>query len=275
MFDCVNIVCIFIETCEFFHKLSLAANAMTTQLTQNGQCKNGKTMKKTLLILTVTTLTATLGTTAFYFGTVNTQTQETTQTADTVQTRKVHPFIENIFYNLPLEKSRLDLREVIVNDKRFILTDTTFNGYPPTTFFKGITADKGHIKSNPDSIQILLAYGNAALVTEKGGQEDFNKHPMLLECKYFYSNKDSVEMEYVRLLNLVHPIFADTSSIKDDKWEAAYSRGKQKGTQICIGKIFDSFEPYYRVAISTISFIPADGSKPVFILDIVFSKEDK
>jgi len=250
-------------------------NAMTTHQTHNGQRKSGKTMKKTLLFLTVTTLTAALGTTSCYFGTKNPQTQEKTQKSDTLQTNQVHPIIENIFYNLPLGKSRLDLREVIVNDKRFILTDTTFNGYPPTTFFKGITADKGHIKSNPDSIQILLAYGNAALVTEKGGQEDFNKHPMLLECKYFYSNKDSVEMEYVRLLNLVHPIFADTSSIKDDKWEAAYSRGKQKGTQICIGKIFDSFEPYYRVAISTISFIPADGSKPVFILDIVFSKEDK
>ncbi|MFM9949559.1 MAG: hypothetical protein ACKV1O_16600, partial [Saprospiraceae bacterium] len=140
-------------------------------------------MKKTLLILTVTTLAAALGTTACNFGTKNPQTQEKTQTADTVQTSQVHPIIENIFYNLPLEKSRLDLREVIINDKRFILTDTTFNDYPPPTFFKGITADKGLIKSNPDSIQVLLAYGNAALVTEKGGQKDFNKHPMLLECK--------------------------------------------------------------------------------------------
>jgi len=250
-------------------------NAMTTHQTQNGQRKNGKTMKKTLLILTVTALTTVLGTTACSSGTKNPQTQETTRTADTVKASQVHSVIENIFYNLPLEKSRLDLREVIVNDKRFILTDTTFNGYPPTTFFKGITADKGLIKSNPDSIQVLLAYGNAALVTEKGGQEDFNKHPMLLECKYFFSYKDSVEMEYRRLLNLVHPIYTDTSSIKDDKWETAYSKGKQKGTQICNGKIFDSFEPYYRVAISTISFIPADRSKPVFILDIVFSKEDK
>jgi len=228
-------------------------------------------MKKTLLILTVTTLAAALGTTACNFGTKNPQTQEKTQTADTVQTSQVHPIIENIFYNLPLEKSRLDLREVIINDKRFILTDTTFNDYPPPTFFKGITADKGLIKSNPDSIQVLLAYGNAALVTEKGGQKDFNKHPMLLECKYFFSYKDSVEMEYRRLSNLVHPIYTDTSSIKDDKWEAQFS----KSTEKCIGKIFDHFDPYYRVAISYISVIPVDRSKPVFVLDIVFSKEDK
>ena len=228
-------------------------------------------MKKTLLILAVTTLAAALRTTACNLGTKNPQTQEKTQTADTIQTRQVHPIIENVFYNLPLEESRLDLREVIINDKRFILTDTTFNDYPPTTFFKGITADKGLIKSNPDSIHVLLAYGNAALVIENGGQEDTTKHPMFLEYKYFFSYKDSVELEYRRLLNWVDTIYTDTSSIKDDKWEAQFSKSKEK----CIGKIFDHFDSYYRVAISYISVTPVDRSKPIFVLDIVFSKEDK
>ena len=228
-------------------------------------------MKKTLIIITVAALGAAIGITACNIGTKNSQTQEKTDTAETAQSRQVHSIIENIFYNLPLEKSRLDLREVIINDKRFILTDTTFNDFPPTTFFKGITADKSIIKSNPDSIQLLLAYGNAALVTEKGGQEEFNKHPMFLECKYFFSYEDSVVMEYARILNLVQPIFTDTSSIMDDKWEAQFS----KSTEKCIGKIFDHFDPYYRVGISHISVIPVDGSKPVFVLDVVFSKEDK
>jgi hypothetical protein len=232
-------------------------------------------MKKTLLIITITSLTAVFGMIACNYETENLQTRETSQMADTMRIEKVHPIIENIFYNLPLEKSRLDLREVIVNDKKFILTDTTFNNFKPLTFFKGITVDKGILNAEPDSIQIMLIYGNAALTTEKGGQEDSTKHPMILECQYFYSNKDSVDMEYGRLLNLVHPIYTDTSSIKDDKWETAYSKGNQKGTQKCIGKIFDSFDPYYRVAISSISFIPADGSKPVFEIDIAFSKEDK
>ncbi|MFN0188767.1 MAG: hypothetical protein ACKVQV_08705 [Bacteroidia bacterium] len=229
-------------------------------------------MKKTLLILIITTLTSAL--TACNFKTKNPQAQKTNQSTDE-QTGQVHPIVENIFYNLPLDKFRLDLREIIVNDKRFILTDTSFNDYPPTTFFKGITADKGLIKSNPDSIQVMLIYGNAFLTTEKGGQEDSTKHPMILECQYFFSNKESAEMEYGRILNMVHPIFTDTSSIMDDKWETEYSKGKQKGTQKCIGKIFDNFEPYYRLAISTISFIPTDGSKPFFVLDIAFSKEDK
>jgi hypothetical protein len=230
-------------------------------------------MKKTLLVLITTTLTAAL--TACNFGSKNHQAQEMKQSTDTGQTGQVHPIIESIFYNLPLDKSRLDLREIIVNDKRFISTDTTFNNYKPLSFFKGITSDKGLIKSTPDSIQVMLIYGNASLTTEKGGQVDSTKHPMILECQYFFSNKESAEMEYGRILNMVHPIFTDTSSIMDDKWETEYSKGKQKGTQKCIGKIFDSFEPYYRVAISTISFIPTDGSKPFFVLDIAFSKEDK
>jgi hypothetical protein len=228
-------------------------------------------MKQTLLILTVTTLTAVLGSTACNTGPKNSQTQETTQTADTVKASQVHSVIENIFYNLPLEKSRLDLREAILNDKRFILTDTTFNNFKPSSFFKGISADKGLIKSNPDSIQVMLFYGNAALVYEKGGKEDLNKHPMGLQCKYFFSNKASIEMEYRSLLNLVYPIYTDTSSIKDDKWEAKFSKSSEK----CIGKIFDHFDPYYRVGISYISVIPVNGSKSVFVLDIVFSKEDK
>lgn len=228
-------------------------------------------MKKILLILTFITLAATLETIACNFGTKNLQTQEIIQTVDSMQTKQIHPIIGSIFYNLPLEKSRLELREAIINDKRFILTDTTFNDYPPPTFFKGITADKGLIKSNPDSIEVLLAYGNAALVTEKGGQVDSNKHPMLLEFKYFFSYRDSVEIEYKRLSNLVNPIYTDTSSIQDDKWEAEFSKSIEK----CIGKIYDHFDPYYRVAISYISILLIDGSKPVFVLDLVFSKEDK
>lgn len=230
-------------------------------------------MKKTLLILSITTLTAVL--TACNSTTKNPQTIQTNQSTDTVQTGQIQPIIKNIFYNLPIEKSRLDLREEILNDKRFVLTDTTFNNYKPSTFFKGVTTDKGLIKSIPDSIQVMLIYGNAALVVEKGGQEDSNKHPMILECKYFFSNRESAEMEYGRILNLVHPIYTDTSSIIIDNWETGYSKGKHKGTQKCIGKIFDSFEPYYRIAVSNISYIPEDGSKPVFVLNIAFSKEDK
>ena len=147
---------------------------------------NSVTMKKSLLIVIISTLTAAL--TACNLGARNPQTEEKYQRSDTAQTSQVHPVIENIFYNLPLEKSRLDLREVIVHDTRFILTDSTLNDYPPATFFKGNTADKGLIESNPDSIHVLLAYGNAALTTEKGGQplrggiSPSRRHAFALDC---------------------------------------------------------------------------------------------
>jgi hypothetical protein len=182
---------------------------------------------------------------------------------------QVDAVIENIFYNLPLEKSRLELREVMVNDKRFISTDTTFNNFKPSTFFKGTTTDKGLIQSNPDSIQVMLIYGNAALVTEKGGQEDTTKHPMILEYQYYFSDQDRVKMEYRRLLKMIQPIYTDKSSITEDKWEAEFSESSEK----CVGKIFDHYDPYYRVAIAYITIKPTDGSKPFFVLDIAFSKE--
>ena len=219
-------------------------------------------MKLVFLILTVAALSCS--------GVRKTQSQETAQADDTLKTFQVSPVIENIFYNLPLEKSRLDLREVILNDERFTLTDTTFNDFPPPTFFKGITSDKGLIESKPDSIQMMLIYGNAALVTEKGGEEDFDKHPMILECQYFFSNKDSAEVEYERLLKMVQPIFPDTTSIQNDNWESDFSKGREK----CNGKIFNHYDPYYRLSISTISFIPHKGSKSYYVLDIAFSKED-
>lgn len=192
--------------------------------------------------------------------------KEYIETLDTIP-GQIHPAVKHIFYNLPLEKSRKDLREVIVNDQRFISTDTAFNNYKPHSFFKGITADKGLIKSNPDSIKIMLVSGNTELTTEKGRPSDF-KDVMILSCTYFYSDKGSIEMEYQRLLNMLHPIFYDSSSMKN---ETAYA----KGTQKTIEQFFVSFEPYYDVSISESTKIPANGSKRVFELNIGFRKEDK
>ena len=228
-------------------------------------------MKKTLFILSVMILTAISGTTASNFRTETLQNLEKHPPADTVKAMQIDSIIEHIFYNLPLEESRLDLREVIVNDERFVMTDSTFNDFEPSSFFKGITTDKGAVQSNPDTIQVMLIYGDAALITEKGGQEDFNKHPVILDCKYFFSSKANAQMEYARILDLVYPVFTDTTAIKDDTWEIEYS----KGTEKCNEKILDHFDPYYRVAIAFISLMPIDGSAPVFVLDLAFSKEDK
>ncbi len=232
-------------------------------------------MKKTLIILTVTTWSVLFEITGCNAGNKHSQIEDKNQMGISLQSDTVHPIIKKILYNLPLEKSRLDLREVMLNDKRFVLTDSTFNDFPPPTFFKGIATDQGIIQTKTDSVQIMLIYGNAILTTVKGGEPDSSKHPMIIESTYYFSNKKDAQTEYERILNLIKPLYIDTTSIMDDKWESTYNKGAQKGTQKCLGKIFDHFEPYYRVSVSQIDFIPDNNSNPTYVLNISFSKEDK
>lgn len=186
-------------------------------------------------------------------------------------TAQIDSVIKQIFYNLPLEKSRLELREVILSDKRFISTDSIFNDYQPSSFFKGKTTSTGVVESAPDSIQILLAYGHTSLATEKGGEPDF-KNIVLLNCQYFYSSQDSVEKEFNKLMQSINPILPDSRS---EKSESPYSIGQISGQMKIIGNIFENFNPYYRIGISSISMLSDSNQKSIYVLDIVFSKEDK
>lgn len=226
-------------------------------------------MKQTLSLFTLILFLVSKCATGITDSTVSSH-KESVKTPDTL-TGQIHPVVKQIFYDLPLEKSREDILNKILNDKKFVSTDFFFNNYQPSSFFKGNTTDRGLITSKPDSIQVLLALGYTSLTTEKGGKADY-KNIMLLNCKYFYSSKDSVEREYGKLLKMLYPILTDSSSTKS---ESPYSTGKVSGQMISNGKIFESYKPYYRVGINSISMIPANNSKSVFVLDIVYGKEDK
>jgi hypothetical protein len=184
---------------------------------------------------------------------------------------QIHPLVKHIFYDLPLEKSRKEIREVILKDKRFVSTSTPFNNYDPDSFFKGITKDKGLIISNPDSIKIVLFFGNTTVSTKKGADNDLT-NMMLVNCRYFYSTKDSVEIEYKRMLCMLQPIQKDTTS---EKSEHPYLIAGQTGKMIVDETRFDCFNPFYRVGLSSITMIPDSDSKSTYVLDIVFGKEDK
>jgi len=186
-------------------------------------------------------------------------------------TVQINPTVKLLFYNLPLEKSRKEIREIILNSGRFVSTDTIFNNYQPSTFFKGITTDKGLIKLNPDSIQFMLFLGNTSLSTVKGAEPEF-KDIMLINCKYFYSSEDSVDVEIRRITNMLNPILKDKSSGKS---KSPYIEGNLSGNMLINETIFESYKPYYRVGISSISIIPIDNSKRIYVLDLVFGKEDK
>jgi hypothetical protein len=185
---------------------------------------------------------------------------------------QIHPAIKSIFYNLPLDKSRQDLREAIANDRRFISKDTNSNIFQSSMHnFLGITADRGLIKSQPDSVEILLAFGNTPLAIKRDGQTDF-RDVLILNCKYFYSSDDSMRTEYKRLLNIIHPILKDSNGTKI---ETVYSKGSSRGHLKTHGTIFESFEPYYSVEVSSATLTPANGLKSTFGLYIEFRKEDR
>ena len=226
-------------------------------------------MKKTLIYLILI---------LFYFSRCATGNDSTSasigkkrlKTSDSI-TGQISPLVRNIFYDLPLEKSRREIYQIIKNDRRFVSTISSFNNYEPSSFFKGITSDKGLIKSNPDSIQVMFFLGNTSLSTEKDGEANF-KDIMLLRFNYFYSSIDNVEIEYKSILNMLHPILNDSNS---EKSESPFSNGEVRGQMTVISEIFQNYNPYYRVGISSISMFPSDNSKSVYALEIVFSKEDK
>jgi hypothetical protein len=226
-------------------------------------------MKNLLLICTVGGLLALVVTPSYYARPECPAKPIINQTTDTVE-KKMHPVIENIFYHLPLEKSRRDLCAAIANDQRFILKDTAVDHQPTASFFTGSTIDKGVMTAAPDSIQVLVFSGNTTLTTEKDGAPAF-KNIMLLNLKYFYSTKDTVETEYKRVLKMLSPILKDVQS---EKMNSAYTNGKVKGQMTVVSEIFHHYHPYYRVGVSVITKVPSDKSQPVFTLDLVVSQED-
>jgi hypothetical protein len=130
---------------------------------------------KILFVLLGAVVTVSAGTIGFCSGSKHLRATTKTPMSDTVEVVEVPSAIKRLFYNLPLEKSRLELLKEIRADERFILTDTNFNNFEPSSFFKGVTSDQGLIKAKADSIEMMLIYGDAALVTEKGGEEDFKR----------------------------------------------------------------------------------------------------
>jgi hypothetical protein len=150
---------------------------------------------------------------------------------------QIHPTVGQIFYDLPLDETRSELRELIAKDKRFTSTDTLSEKFKDSIpYFRGVTTDQGLIKSKPDLIEMQLTFGS-------NGEAEYNSM-LVLNFKYFYSSKASVEAEYKNLVKLLSVAFKDSTDIKV---ETPYSTGlkRYKAT----GKQFKNLEPYYRVEV--------------------------
>jgi hypothetical protein len=190
--------------------------------------------------------------------------------SDTIA-KLIHPEVKRIFYDFPLEKSSDELREFISNDIRFEIRDTVHNNQKTASLFLATAAVKGLIDSTPDSMQVQFALGNTLLAIEKGSEADF-RNIMLIIFKYYFSNEQLVEKEYEKMLDRLCPILKDSTS---EKSVSPYKIGLETGQMIMNGKLFEHFKPYYRIGVSVICMLPTSQSKPVYILEIVFGKEDK
>ena len=183
---------------------------------------------------------------------------------------QVHPLVKKLFYMLPLEMRSEDLKDVLLNDGRFISSGHLDNAQQPSFIYKGVTSERGVVGSNPDSIQVALVLGNTLLKVAKGGEAEF-KDILLLNCKYFFSYKDSMLNEYEKLVGILSSIIVDSTA---EHSALPYAYDGESGQMLINGKIFESYSPYYRVGLSSISMVPDGDAKSYYVLEIVFGKED-
>lgn len=180
---------------------------------------------------------------------------------------QTNEIIKHIFFDLPLDLNRTELRKAISSDKRFKITDTISNLFKETMpYFDGRSSDKGVIKVEPDSIEIQLTFGSNTISTIKGNKAEF-KDVMEIDLRYFFNNKDSAEKEYVNLLQNLSTALIYS---QETKREITYSSNPAFSDFKAVGKIFSNYAPYF-----TIEILIANFSGNRYALYLTFEKEDK
>lgn len=167
-------------------------------------------MKKPILILSVVTLTATFGATAFFFKTEKPQVQETIQTADTVQTEQINitePTDTTV--KLTAKTATADLYQIAVDEMTEML-----NGTKPLSFKRAVfltenayydgklnwtefcnEIDQARTKINQmivaKNLQRFKTAGNWAIFTYMTDSiPENNFHPYTYDLENFMGDKD-------------------------------------------------------------------------------------
>jgi hypothetical protein len=173
--------------------------------------------------------------------------------------------IKHIFYDLPLDKSRPEIRKTLLTDNRFKSTNTDTNDFTTSwSTFIGLCSDQGVIKSTPDSIEIELTFGSSSTFSKKR-----KKHTSLtyVKIRYFYSSLDSVELEYNRIANMLRPIFTDTTLTGID---TVFSDSSVRSQFKAKGMTFRNANSNYSVEL-----LSAIITKNYYGLFIEYTREDK
>jgi hypothetical protein len=154
------------------------------------------------------------------------------------------PRVRQIFLNLPLDKSRIDIQNAIKSDRRFISTDTDTTDLLNEFTYIGLSKDNGVVKSKPDSVEIELTYGITANGSNTKSKAFGDK--TYLKLRYFYSSRDSVDKEYHKLLNILQPNFKDAANTRID---TIYSDSPYRRKFKASGMTFKSSKPKFTIQV--------------------------
>jgi hypothetical protein len=76
--------------------------------------------------------------------------------------------VKQLFYGLPLDQPRSEIKKVLASDKRFRSTDTlptlSWGGWDWMSTYIGFSTNNGRVKTKADSVGIELTFGVGAIV---------------------------------------------------------------------------------------------------------------
>ncbi len=176
------------------------------------------------------------------------------------------PTIKHIFYDLPLDKSRADIKKAIISDTRFTSKEKSTD---PSIFnmstYLGFSSDQGMVQSKADFVEMELTFGFCAEPTRRVGKLKY-RNITLFKTRYFFSSRESAEKEYQHMLNLLRPILKDTScTFVGNGYADSIPTDESNAT----GMYFHNKKPYFKILV-----LKADITKNYFGLFIEYEAEE-
>jgi len=161
---------------------------------------------------------------------------------------QTNTLIKTIFYNLPLNTSRNEIKKKLLSDKRFTSSkthaDSLLLDYPEDTYL-GLCDSKGLVRISPDSVEIELTFGYS-YTPEKKRKNHQSSNDLYLKLRYYYSEKDSAEKAYYNIIDLLRPLTKDTLITGID---TVLSESPIRSQLKAKGMDFIFHKPFYKVTV--------------------------
>ena len=169
--------------------------------------------------------------------------------------------IKNIFYNLPIERTREEIKKSLNKDKRFISknkkTEPAFQSKDTIHFiipdifntYIGKCLDNGITYSKADSIEIELTFGYESGEMSMDRRMKYNSNETettILKVRYYYSSMDSVIREYKTITDLLKKEMKDNYQTGID---TVYSDNPISSQFKAHGMTFKNKRKHYKIEV--------------------------